>query len=153
MKIILVIFSIIFILSCSIITLESPAQEMKSGVSVGRSYSNLGVDMQYYELRYDPNSEDYISYYKAVRQKIIEKLRNLYRYHYENGDVHLLFILKSDGKLEDFYVDRIKSTRDDTLIDIATSSLKRSSPFPPFPKGLAVPKVSFSVVISFKEKA
>lgn len=151
MKIITVILSTVFILSCSVFTLD--AQELKSGAGVDRSYSNLGVDMQYYELRYDPNSEDYINYYKAVRQKIVEKLKNLYRYHYENGDVHLLFILKSDGKLEDLYVDRVRSTGDNTLIDIATSSLKRSSPFPPFPKGLTAPKVSFSVVISFKEKA
>jgi len=153
MRPISIILAIIFILSCSIITPDAPAQGMKSGPAVDRAYSNLGVDMQYYELRYDPNSEDYINYYKAVRQRIVEKLQNLYRYHYENGDVHLLFILKSDGKLEDFYVDRIKSTGDTTLINIATSSLKKSSPFPPFPKGLTAPKVSFSVVISFKEKA
>jgi len=153
MKTTQVIFCIIFILASNFLAFESPAQGMKSGPAVDRAYSNLGVDMQYYELRYDPNSEDYINYYKAVRQKIVEKLKNLYRYHYENGDVHLLFVLKSDGKLEDFYVDRIKSTGDATLINIATSSLKKSSPFPPFPKGLTAPKVSFSVVISFKEKA
>jgi hypothetical protein len=38
------------------------------------------------------------------------------------------------------------------LIDIATTSLKRSSPFPKFPEALSSPRVSFHVVISFKEK-
>ena len=60
---------------------------------------------------------------------------------------------KSGTELTDFYVDHTKSTNDKTLIDIATTSLKRSSPFQPFPKGLSSPEVSFKVVISFKEKS
>lgn len=153
MKIKFLIVIIVFILSANIAVPEIIAQDMKSGTTVGQAYSNLGVDMQYYEIKYDPKSEEYIGYYKVIREKIMQKLRYLYKYHYKNGDIYLSFVLKSDGKLEGFYVDRVKSAPDNTLIDIATTSLKRSSPFPPFPKGLASPKVSFNVIISFKESA
>ena len=119
---------------------------------MAQAYSNIGVDMQYYEIKYDPNSEEYLSYSKIIREKIRQKLQGLYRYNYANGEVYLLFTLNSDGKLDGFDVDQTRSVNDKTLIDIATMSLKRSSPFPRFPTGLNSPKVSFNVVISFREK-
>jgi outer membrane biosynthesis protein TonB len=82
----------------------------------------------------------------------MQKLNSLYRYHYRNGDVYLFFTLNSDGRLDSFDIDRTKSVSDKTLIDIATTSLKRSSPFPKFPAGLSSPKISFNVVISFRDR-
>jgi hypothetical protein len=64
----------------------------------------------------------------------------------------LFFTLNSDGRLDRFDVDRSRSVDNGALIDIATTSLKRSSPFPKFPEALSSPRVSFHVVISFKEK-
>lgn len=146
-----ILIAISVLLICIIMTGVS-AQEMKTGANVSQAYPNLGVDMQYYEIKYDPNNKDYINYYQVIRERIMQKLKALYRYHYRKGDIHLLFTLNSAGKLEDFYVDRVKSAQDDTLVDIATTSLKKSSPFPPFPKGLDQPRVSFNVVISFRDK-
>ena len=121
-------------------------------MSVGQAYPNLDVDMQYYEIKYDPNSKEYISYYKIVRERMMQSLKGMYRYHYTNGDVYLFFTLNSDGRLDGFDIDYMNSVKDKTLIEIATASLKRSSPFPKFPAGLSSPKVSFNVIISFKEK-
>jgi hypothetical protein len=129
---------------------ELRAQDLKASVSVGQAYPNLSLDMQYYEIKHDPNSEEYLSYYKIIREKIMQKLKGLYRYHYSDGDVYLLFTLNSDGKLDRFDVDYTKSIKDSTLIGIATASLKRSSPFPKFPEALSSPKASFNVVISFR---
>jgi len=148
-----IIFIIILILACCAFMPQAIAQGAKTSSGVSQAYSGMGVDMQYYEIKYDPNSKEYISYYQAVREKIMQKLKGLYRYHYRNGDVYLLFIVKSDGKLTRFDIDLQKSTKDKTLIDIAAAGLKRSSPFAPFPEGLALPEISFNVVISFKEKA
>jgi len=153
MKRIYIILIIIFILSGYLIAQGAYAQEAKTLGPVSQVYPGLGVDMQYYEIKYDSTNKDYIGYYQVIREKIMQKLKNQYRDHYKNGDVHLSFTLKSDGKLESFFVDRAKSSDDNALIDIATTGLKRSSPFPPFPKELATPKISFSVIISFKEKA
>lgn len=147
-----IIFTIVFVLLSNIAAPEGRAQGVKTANPVNQAYSNLGVDMQYYEIKYDPNNEDYISYYKAIRAKIMQKLKGLYRYHYRNGDIHLLFTIKSDGTLAGFDVDYTNSAKDKTLLNIATSSLKKASPFPSFPNGLSLPEVSFSVVISFRDK-
>ena len=152
MKKLYIILTAALIVFVCINTHELIAQDMKAPSGAGQAYPNLSVDMQYYEIKYDPNSNEYLSYYKAVREKIIQKLKGMYRYHYRNGDVHLVFTLNSDGRLDGFDIDYMKSVQDKTLLDIAATSLKRSSPFPKFPTGLSYPKVSFNVVISFKEK-
>lgn len=152
MKKTFIIFIIIFSLFFYAAADKTCAQEMKSGVNVSQAYPDLGVDMQYYEIKYDPNSDEYISYYQAVREKMMRKLKNLYTYHYTKGDIHLLFNLKSDGSLTRFDIDRARSADDKTLISIVTASLKQASPFPPFPKGLDLLDISFNVVISFKEE-
>jgi hypothetical protein len=146
-----IIFIAIFIVLTHIAPQEVAAQEMKTGV-VSQAYSNLSIDMQYYEIKYDPNSSEYVTYYQVIREKLMRKLKGLYRYHYRKGDVYLLFNLKSDGKLTRFDIDNTKSTKDKTLINIVASSLKQSSPFPQFPKELGLPDLSFNIVISFKEE-
>jgi len=147
-----VFFTIILVAASLIAGRDISAQEMKTGTGVSQAYSNLSVDMQYYEIKYDPKSDEYISYYKVIRERIMQKLNSLYRYHYRKGDVYLFFTLNSDGRLDSFDIDRTKSVSDKTLIDIATTSLKRSSPFPKFPAGLSSPKISFNVVISFRDR-
>jgi hypothetical protein len=136
----------------SAVSCVSLAQEMKAPPASAGPYSALGIDVQCYEIKYDPNSQEYLAYYRVIREKIMQKLRGLYRYHYRNGDVYLYFTLNSDGRLDSFDVDYSRSVQDKKLIEIATTSLKRSSPFPKFPKEITSPEVSFSVVISFKDK-
>ena len=147
-----ILFIIIFSILTCLAAHEVCAQEMKTPGNVNQAYSNIGVDMQYYEIKCDPKSDEYVSYYQVIRERMMQKLKNLYRYHYRKGDVHLLFNLRSDGSLTRFDIDRAKSTKDKTLVNIVTTSLKQASPFPHFPKGLDIPDVSFNVVISFKEE-
>ena len=151
MKKIFIIFIAILAALTIIAAHEVWAQEMKTG-AVSQSYSNLSIDMQYYEIKCDPKSDEYVSYYQVIREKLMRKLKGLYRYHYRKGDVYLFFNLKSDGKLTGFDIDSAKSTKDKMLISIVASSLKQSSPFPQFPKGLDLPELSFNIIISFKKE-
>lgn len=117
----------------------------------GQSYSGISNDIEYYRIVYYETKEDYVSYNKIVRERIKQRLLSAYKRFYKGGDVNLLFIVNADGKLAQFDVDYKESTTDKKLIDLAVSSLKKSSPFPPFPERLSDPQLPFSVTISFKE--
>jgi TonB family protein len=117
-----------------------------------QSYSGISNDVQYYRIVYYETKEDYVIYNKLVRERIKQSLLSAYRRFYKGGDVNLLFIINADGKLAKFDVDYKESSTDRKLIDLAVSSLKKSSPFPPFPERLSDPQLPFSVTISFKEK-
>ena len=143
---------IILMISVMLIASTAWAQDIKTEGKVNQVYINIGNDVRCYEILYETKNTDYINYYKAIREKIVQTLKDLYRYYYKRGDVNLLFTLKSDGSLARFDVDSSKSTADKKLIGIATLSLKQASPFPPFPKDLPSQELSFNVIISFREK-
>ena len=128
------------------------AQTARAIDTQGQGYFSLGNDMKYYEITRYQNNKDYITYAQAVRERIKQKLIRNYRRHYKEGDVNLLFIIQSDGRLTEFDVDHKNSTDDNRLIDIALSSLRQASPFSPFPKELDVEQLPFSLTISFKER-
>ena len=91
-------------------------------------------------------------YYKMVRDRIRSELRKNYKGFSEEGDVHLIFTLLSDGVLKRYRIDRSQSTSDKLLLEIAELSLIESSPFPQFPKELPQKQITFNVVVSFKER-
>jgi hypothetical protein len=97
-------------------------------------------------------TKDYVNYYQLIREKIKQKLKENYKYYNNEGDAYLVFTLRSDGALlaHDLLPDR--SSPDQTLRHIATVSLIEAAPFPEFPKALAVQKLSFNVVVSFKKQ-
>ena len=97
-------------------------------------------------------SKGYINYYQLIRETIRQRLKNYYKTVNAKGDVALTFILTSNGTLAAIDVDDSKSVRDPSLIQITMKSVKESSPFPPFPKELSVPKMSFDLTISFKNE-
>lgn len=97
------------------------------------------------------SKKDYINYYQLIREKIRARLKNNYSYYNREGDVYLTFTLASNGTLQGFEIDRARSTRDEVLLHITAASLKAVSPFPPIPKTLAAPKMTFSIAISFKK--
>jgi len=116
------------------------------------NYTVSSNDMRSYEIIYESfNKKDYAAYSKAIREKIKERLKNNYTYHFKNGDVNVFFVVKSDGALVDLGVDKETSIKDTELIDIVTRSVKQASPFPHFPKTLPLAKMSFNIKISFKE--
>lgn len=97
-------------------------------------------------------SQGYINYYQHIRESIRQSLKSHYKNISAKGEVALIFILTSDGALAAIDVDEAKSVRDPSLVRIAIESVKESAPFPPFPKELSVPKISFDLAISFKKE-
>lgn len=98
------------------------------------------------------SSKDYISYNQIIRQKILGNLKRRYNERYDEGNVAVTFTLNSNGTFFGLDVDKAHSSGTGALIEIASSSIREASPFPPFPKGLSVPKMSFSLIIEFRKK-
>lgn len=97
-------------------------------------------------------TQDYISYYQLIREKIRRNLKDNYHNYYAEGDVELIFVLNSDGTLASLEIENAKTTGSSALCSIATQSVKESAPFAPFPKPLRLPRMAFSLVISFQKK-
>jgi len=95
--------------------------------------------------------KDYVNYYQLIREKIRSRLKNNYQYYKREGDVYLSFTLTQNGSLLTYAIDRAKSTQDEALLEITTTSLKTISPFPSLPKSLSMSQMSFNIVISFKK--
>lgn len=95
------------------------------------------------------NNPSYISYYQIVREKIRRAAYQNYT-HTETGEIYLSFTVSSNGYLKEVQLAEEKSSPTPYLKDIAKKSIQDASPFPPFPKELDYPQLSFNVVISFK---
>jgi len=94
---------------------------------------------------------DDAGYEQLVREKIKESLMSSYRPSYERGDINLAFTLRFDGTLETLEVKSAGSALHRKLIDIVLASVKKAAPFPPFPRTVPLSKMSFSIVISFRD--
>lgn len=98
------------------------------------------------------STKDYVNYYQLIREKIRQRLKARYRSYYNEGDVSLVFVLRSDGALVSAAADPERSVRDRALIDTAVQSLREAAPFAPFPKALTLPQMSFTLTVSFKKQ-
>lgn len=96
-------------------------------------------------------SKDYVNYYQLIREKLRARLKDNYQYYNREGEVNLSFALTQNGSLLSYEIDRSKSTQDEVLLHITATSLRAISPFPALPKSLAISKMSFNIVISFKK--
>ena len=94
----------------------------------------------------------YISYYKAVREKIKNQADKNYprTRHLGKGEVFLSFVVTSSGELLQVKVVDNKSARNAMLREIAINSLRDASPFPSFPKGMSQYRITFNIIISFE---
>ena len=91
----------------------------------------------------------YQNYYQAIRTMI--KDRAYANYHkLDTGEVYLTFVLTSNGTLKQVQLMEERSTATHYLREVSLKSIKESTPFPPFPKDLVYPELSFNVVISFE---
>lgn len=131
---------------------ECAAQNVKAMDNAGRDYFTVNSDIQTYQIIFKEHGKEYLTYYEALRKKIIQELKANYTRYYTEGDVNLLFILNADGSLVNLDVERENSTNDERLVEIATSSIRQASPFEPFPKGLDLPNMPFNLTISFKKR-
>ena len=150
----LVIFVAFFL--CMVLTamIERPcfAQTIDASGEMDQEYMKLHSDMTTYRIISKDRREDYMSYYRAIREKILAKLKHNYIRHYNDGDVHLFFVLNKKGELARIDVALSKSTKDMKLIDITLSSLQQAAPFGPFPEELkAAGDMPFSIIITFKK--
>ena len=127
------------------------AQTIKCVERPSQNYIGFGDDLKYYQINYDPTQEkDYVAYTALIREKIKQRLKNIYDGYCGEGDVCLLFVLKSNGSLYTFDIDQL-SIDNKELRNIATLGLKKASPFPAFPKTLPYDRMFFSIVISFQK--
>jgi periplasmic protein TonB len=95
------------------------------------------------------NNPSYANYYSLVRGRI--KQRAYFNYsEYYAGEVYLTFILTNDGNLKELQIIEDRTTAGQYLRTIGLKSIKEAVPFPPFPKELRYPELTFNVVISFQ---
>ncbi len=94
----------------------------------------------------------YISYYRAVRERIRQQADRNYprRRGLGQGEVFLSFVVASSGELLQVGVVNERSTSTTVLRKIAIDSIRDSSPFPPFPKGMSQYQITFNVIIAFE---
>lgn len=94
----------------------------------------------------------YISYYKAVREKIRRYADRNYPRNRRlgEGEVNLSFVVASSGEILQVKVIDEKSISHRSLRNIAINSIRDASPFPPFPKGMSQYQITFNVIISFE---
>jgi len=97
-------------------------------------------------------TEDYINYYQLIREKIRRRLKQRYADRTREGDVTIVFTLDSGGRLLKADIDEASSGADGVLKDMARNSVIDAAPFPAFPKGVDLPRMSFSITISFRRK-
>ncbi|HPM42807.1 MAG TPA: TonB C-terminal domain-containing protein [Candidatus Omnitrophota bacterium] len=96
-------------------------------------------------------SKAYADYYKKIRNKIKDRLVSRYHQGLEDGDINLVFILTSAGKLESVNISEIGSAKDSGLRDFTVKGIKDSAPFPPFPRSLDKAKMTFDLSVSFRK--
>jgi len=91
----------------------------------------------------------YLNYYQFVREKIKKAAYQNY-VHTEEGEVYLSFSVEKGGSLKGVRLAEEKSSGNEYLRGIALSSIKDAAPFPPFPRELDYPELTFNVIISFE---
>ncbi len=97
-------------------------------------------------------TKDYINYYQLLREKIRQRVKRGYRSSYSEGEIRVNFTLNANGSLVSCDIDRTGSSGDAKLAELAVSSVRQASPFPPLPKALAVPTMNFSVTVVFNKE-
>ena len=91
----------------------------------------------------------YAMYTGIIRDRIRERAYvNFVKF--SGGDVYLTFVIRSDGKLLDVQVLQNRTQASEALCAVGISSIREASPFPPFPKELNYPELTFNIQISFQ---
>ncbi len=95
------------------------------------------------------NNPSYISYYQMVREQIRRSAYQNYT-RTETGEIYMTFVISQAGSLLDVKLVTERSTPSYYLRETALRSIRDAVPFPPFPKELNYPQLSFNVIISFE---
>lgn len=94
-----------------------------------------------------------VSYNQIIREKIRRSVKARYNQATSKwGDIYLEFTVDKAGNLINFLVDMSRSSHDEALLRIVEASLKEASPFPPLPDSVKRQRLTFNILISFKER-
>ncbi|MFH1594205.1 MAG: TonB C-terminal domain-containing protein [Candidatus Omnitrophota bacterium] len=96
--------------------------------------------------------EDYISYYKLLRERIKKKVSSFYADSSIQGVAYVVFRLNRYGILTKVDVDELKSSEIEYLKETALKSVRAASPLPPFPDTINKEELIFSLAIIFKKE-
>ena len=92
----------------------------------------------------------YITYYQLLRAKIKRYVE--YPNSSINGQIYLDFTLGSNGKLKMIKINEEMSSSNVILRTAALESIKKATPFPPFPDELNQDEATFKIIISFQNE-
>ena len=93
-------------------------------------------------------SKNYLDYHQLLRAKIKNYVD--YPNALNQGEIHLSFILNFKGELKMIRIKEEVSSLNPSLRIAALDSIKRASPFPPFPPNFKQKEATFNVIISFE---
>jgi len=95
-------------------------------------------------------SKVYFSYYKIINEQLRQSV--ILPDNFSEGEVALSFMLTSDGVLRNVEVLKSTAITNLSLTDAAVEIVQNAAPFPPFPKNLKNSKLTFNIVICFRER-
>lgn len=128
------------------------SEEKEKGLTSVKEVKEKEFEKVIAEEKDDARKATYISYYKAVREKIRQFADRNYPKNrvLGEGEVFLSFVVASSGELLRVRVVNERSSDNSLLRNIAINSIRDACPFPPFPKGMNQYQITFNVVISFE---
>lgn len=92
------------------------------------------------------------NYFSSVKEKIHTTIRRKFLQKRGGpGNVAFFFVINAQGQLEQFSLSHLDPRGSEALRYFALECLKNSAPFKPFPKELAVQRISFRLQAHFGE--
>jgi hypothetical protein len=97
-------------------------------------------------------TKEYVSYYQLIRGKIRNCIKDNYKTSLTGGAVRVYFTLKADGSLVSIEGDGSIADGSQGLLGVVAKSIRQAAPFPEFPQALALPRMTFDLVVNFKRQ-
>lgn len=96
------------------------------------------------------NAVAYVDYFRLLRERIRQSAMRRYPSRSAQGEVFLTFTVTADGRVINAHLVDAKSTPDPMLRAASLESLRDAAPFPPFPKTLNRPQMTFHIIIAYE---
>ena len=131
---------------------QSEASTEKSAPDHSAKVSSFAVKNGEEFLEDPQKGKIFLNYFGQVKQRVRRAVEKGYtRERPGRGDVTLMFVLKADGAVVKVFPVDENSSADEPMKDFAVRCVKECSPFPHFPKGLGMERISFNISILFDE--
>ncbi|PIU41561.1 MAG: hypothetical protein COS99_04765, partial [Candidatus Omnitrophica bacterium CG07_land_8_20_14_0_80_42_15] len=120
------------------IAAEKEAAKVVQQNTLIKKIEPITIESQKTEVRMGPKEPEgvYVGYYNMIRERIKSNLAKMYNSELKEGEIYLIFTLRSDGSIDKESVLDEKSTKSKELREVTLKALKKSAPFPSFPKNL-----------------